>query len=608
MTDLSPLWISLKIAILAVIIVFFLGIGAAYWMLGYQGRSKFLVEGIFISPLILPPTVVGFLLLMLFGHNGLIGHFTNLFNFNLVFTWYAAVITATVVAFPLMYKTTLGAFEQVDANLLQVARTLGASEARIFWSILLPLSVPGLLAGITLSFARALGEFGATLMLAGNIPGQTQTMPMAIYYAVEGGQIGDAWFWVVTIMLISFSSIFGVNIWQRRTQHRSSNINTAEVDLNKSQNSNFSGSDHLSSNSQGSLDLYVDIKKQLPEFSLSVEFRSQNHLSLGLLGASGAGKSMLLRLIAGIEKPDHGCIVLNGKVLFDSNHAINIPCRKRHIGYVVQNYALFPHLNVYQNIAFGLQGKLNSKTMKERLTRQIDGMQLAGLENRYPHQLSGGQQQRVAIARALAIEPEILLFDEPFSALDTHLRSQLEQQMIKNLSRYKGVTLFVTHNIIEAYRICEDLLVIDRGKSIAHGSKFEIFENPRTIELAKISGCKNFSPVKLINTEQIIALDWNIKLKTKETINNNCAYVGIRAHQISFTNQSKGINIYPCWLASYIEGPHQVTLLIKLNSPSENEGDFHLQVEIYKEKWNQIKGGVYPLYVYLDPKNLMLLN
>ena len=153
MTDLSPLWISLKIAILAVIIVFFLGIGAAYWMLGYQGRSKFLVEGIFISPLILPPTVVGFLLLMLFGHNGLIGHFTNLFNFNLVFTWYAAVITATVVAFPLMYKTTLGAFEQVDANLLQVARTLGASEARIFWSILLPLSVPGLLAGITLSLS-----------------------------------------------------------------------------------------------------------------------------------------------------------------------------------------------------------------------------------------------------------------------------------------------------------------------------------------------------------------------------------------------------------------------------------------------------------------------
>ncbi|MDJ0559164.1 MAG: molybdate ABC transporter permease subunit, partial [Microcystis sp. M53599_WE4] len=199
MPDFSPLWISLKTATIALIIIFFLGIAAAYWMLGYRGRWKSLIEGVFIAPLILPPTVLGFILLLLFGKNGPLGQLLDLFNFRVVFTWYAAVITATVVAFPLMYKTTLGAFEQVDANLLQVARTLGASEGKIFWRLLLPLSFPGVLAGLTLAFARALGEFGATLMLAGNIPGQTQTIPMAIFFAVEAGAMTEAWIWVFII-------------------------------------------------------------------------------------------------------------------------------------------------------------------------------------------------------------------------------------------------------------------------------------------------------------------------------------------------------------------------------------------------------------------------
>lgn len=149
--DLSPLWISLKTSALATVFTFFLGIGAAYWMLGYRGRWKSLIEGIFVSPLILPPTVVGFLLLLLFGKNGPIGKLLSLFEISIVFTWYAAVLTATVVSFPLMYKTALGAFEQIDAALVQVARTLGASEGKIFWRIILPLSIPGILAGLTLS-------------------------------------------------------------------------------------------------------------------------------------------------------------------------------------------------------------------------------------------------------------------------------------------------------------------------------------------------------------------------------------------------------------------------------------------------------------------------
>ncbi|WP_375516047.1 molybdate ABC transporter permease subunit, partial [uncultured Nostoc sp.] len=218
--DLSPLWISLKTSLLATFITFFLGIAAAYWMLGYRGKGKSLIESIFIAPLILPPTVVGFLLLLFFGKNGPVGKFMEAFDFTIVFTWYGAAIAATVVSFPLMYKTALGAFEQIDSNLLRVARTLGATEATIFWRISLPLALPGIVAATMLAFARALGEFGATLMLAGNIPGLTQTIPMAIYFAVEAGAMNEAWFWAIAIMVISLSGIIAVNFWQELREKR----------------------------------------------------------------------------------------------------------------------------------------------------------------------------------------------------------------------------------------------------------------------------------------------------------------------------------------------------------------------------------------------------
>jgi molybdate ABC transporter permease protein len=218
--DLSPLWISLKTSLLATLITFFLGIAAAYWMLGYRGKEKSLIEGIFVSPLILPPTVVGFLLLLLFGKNGPLGKLMEALNFSVVFTWYGAAIAATVVSFPLMYRTALGAFEQIDSNLLRVARTLGVKDSTIFWRISLPLALPGVVAATTLAFARALGEFGATLMLAGNIPGQTQTIPMAIYFAVEGGAIGEAWFWSIAIITISLSGIIATNFWQEKDREQ----------------------------------------------------------------------------------------------------------------------------------------------------------------------------------------------------------------------------------------------------------------------------------------------------------------------------------------------------------------------------------------------------
>jgi len=593
--DLSPLWISLKTSLLATFITFFIGIAAAYWMLGYRGRGKSLIEGLFVAPLILPPTVVGFMLLVFFGKNGPAGKLMQSFDFSIVFTWYGAAIAATVVAFPLMYKTALGAFEQIDQNLLRVARTLGAKESTIFWRISLPLAIPGIVAATTLAFARALGEFGATLMLAGNIPGQTQTIPMAIYFAVEAGAMDEAWFWAIAIMIISLSGIIAVNLWQelRRKGGRGAGGAGGEICHTL----------HPTSESG----LFVEIEKILPGFHLEVAFNS-NEQPLGLLGGSGAGKSMILRCISGIETPTKGRIVLNGRVLFDSQQRINIPSRERRIGLLVQNYALFPNMTVAQNIAFGLPKELSKLAIKQQVEAQLVAVQLEGLSDRYPHQLSGGQQQRVALARALASQPEALLLDEPFSALDTHLRNQLEQQMVTTLASYQGIALFITHNMEEAYRFCPNLLVMEQGKAVQYGSKHDIFERPATMSVAQLTGCKNFSRALTKASQQVEAVDWGCTLRVIEPLPDQFSCVGIRAHQLTFTNNSSQENTFPCWLVRTIETPHRMTLFLKLHSSHHSPNDFHLQAEVFKGKWVTIKDQPLPWYVRLDPLQLMLME
>ena len=218
--DLNPLWISAKTAAVSTVLTFLFGVAAAWAMAGYRGRWKSLIDGVLSLPLVLPPTVVGFIILMLCGRRGPVGFILSLFNTSIVFTWSAAVIAAAVVSFPLMYRTARGAFEQIDGNLLNAGRTLGAGEMRIFWRLAVPLAWPGIAAGTVLSFARALGEFGATLMVAGNIPGRTQTIPVAIFFASEGGDMTTAIIWVSLIMVLSLAFIVAMNSWNERLRRR----------------------------------------------------------------------------------------------------------------------------------------------------------------------------------------------------------------------------------------------------------------------------------------------------------------------------------------------------------------------------------------------------
>jgi molybdate transport system permease protein len=212
----QPVILSIKVALFSLVFVFFFGVSIAYCMRNYEFPGKVALEAFFTLPLVLPPVVTGFLLLVLIGKQGPVGRFlTDYLHTQIIFTPYAAVLAGTVVAFPLMYQSTKAAFQGVDRNLEDAARTLGAGEWRVFRTVTLPLSWPGLLAGLVLSFARALGEFGATIMVAGNIPGKTQTIPLAIYFAAESNDLTLAGIYVLIISLITFSIIFWLNLWSK---------------------------------------------------------------------------------------------------------------------------------------------------------------------------------------------------------------------------------------------------------------------------------------------------------------------------------------------------------------------------------------------------------
>ena len=216
-TYLAPIWISFRTVLTATVITFFLGIAAARWLVRFSSKWKSLIDAIFILPMVIPPTVVGYGLLLLFGRNGPAGKLLLHFGTTIIFSWWATVITAVVMAFPLMYITARGAFEQVEPNIEDAARTLGASEWRVFWTVTLPLAWPGVAAGTVLALARSLGEFGATLMLAGNIPGRTATIPVAIYFDIQAGNNHQALVLVAVVLVISFISLAAIAYWKGRT-------------------------------------------------------------------------------------------------------------------------------------------------------------------------------------------------------------------------------------------------------------------------------------------------------------------------------------------------------------------------------------------------------
>ena len=345
------------------------------------------------------------------------------------------------------------------------------------------------------------------------------------------------------------------------------------------------------------MSLYIDIQKRLGDFFLDVSLETKGGIS-GLLGASGSGKSVTLMCVAGIVKPDKGKIILNGRILFDAERHINLTPQQRRIGYLFQNYALFPHMTVKQNILCGLYSE-KDKLKKERLLHEmIELMQLSGLEAHLPGQLSGGQQQRVALTRILVGDPDLLVLDEPFSALDSHLRSSLQVETKKLLARFGKDTLLVTHSLGEAYQLCSKIALLDRGKLIAHQETKELFDDPQSKQAALLTGCKNIVGAKKAGEHAVDVPAWGIHFTTATPVRDDLVAIGVRARYFEANSEQ---NRFAVRLADEIEGPFEYNLQFRYENQLAEAQDICWIIP--KEK----KRGQFPAELGVAPANIMLL-
>lgn len=376
------------------------------------------------------------------------------------------------------------------------------------------------------------------------------------------------------------------------------------------------------------MSLSVDIKKRLGSFQLDVSFEAQDATeTLALLGASGCGKSMALKCIAGIERPDEGRIVLNDRVLFDSAAHVDVPVQQRRVGYLFQNYALFPTMTVLDNVLVGVrEGSRDER--RERAQAQIRAFRLEGLEDHRPAELSGGQQQRCALARIMANDPELLLLDEPFSALDGFLRWQLELELSDTLKAFPGGVVFVTHSRDEVYRMCDRVCVLTAGKSGRTVPTRELFDAPESLSEAVISGCKNVSAAVPAGPQTLDCTDWGVRLACGASV-EGCDHVGLRAHFLRIieadgrpvdtigdaaTGFGSGVgegergthpcsreNRIPCTVARVID--NVFSTIVMCDTP----GGGQLRVELEKDAWAAL-GDPTRVTIEVAPADVMALR
>lgn len=349
----------------------------------------------------------------------------------------------------------------------------------------------------------------------------------------------------------------------------------------------------------------INIKKELEEFSIGLKIKSSSN-RIGILGASGCGKSMTLKMLAGIEPPEKGRIQIGSKVMFDSENRINVKPKKRNVGYLFQNYALFPAMTVEENIAAGLRG--GKEENKRRVREMTERFRLEGLEKRFPGELSGGQQQRTALARIMAYEPEVILLDEPYGALDTFLRDRLEQELLNMLKDYEGTAILVSHSRDEIYRFSEELLIMEEGKAAAFGKSRDIFENPQKIAAARLIGCKNISRVEILDKHHMKAVDFGILLYTKREIPEDTAAVGLWAHEFVPVWGAPQENCIRMQIESRAELPFEWKFYIKPETEEGSGQEESLCWFVQKGKGKELSERGLPDYLKFPEEKLLFLK
>lgn len=362
------------------------------------------------------------------------------------------------------------------------------------------------------------------------------------------------------------------------------------------------------------MSLVVDIEKRYGDFCLRVCFETDKEM-FAILGASGCGKSLTLKCIAGIEKPDTGVIKMDGEVLFDSAKKMNVPARERNIGYLFQDYALFPHMTVFQNILCGAKDKKRAQEFVGRFF-------LEGKEQLYPAQLSGGQKQRVALARMLAQNPRFVMFDEPFSALDNYLKTQLEREVMNVMETFENGGIFVSHDRNEVYRLTDKIAVMENGCIVDIQSKHGLFDAPKTLAATLLTGCKNITRLER-RGNGYYALDWEMMLSVSGAAGSfdasDCSdfaevsgkafrYAGVRAHFLELVSEREkdAENVVACEILRVIEDTFSFVVLFTNRAAKEKTGYAVMTYELAKEDWRRIAGE--PLYLRIPADKLILME
>ena len=481
----EALRLSLLVSFWALGLSLFLGVPLAWLLARVHFPGKALVRSLVLLPMVLPPTVGGVALLLGFGRRGILGPWLeDDLGIVLPFHTSGAVVAATFVAMPFLIISLEGTLAGLRPSYEETAASLGASQVRVFFTVTLPMVAPGLAAGSALTWARALGEFGATITFAGNLPGTTQTLPLQVYLLLQDRPEAAT---SVSLLLLAVAMAVLVALRGRWTGATSDDRATnrdkqPEEDAEPEESTPGTRSAPHAPAAPSAPQRQCSLQAEITGFN-DVTLDVPAGSTIAVVGPNGAGKTTLLRALLGLTPRAHAQLQLG------DTDVTALPPHRRGVAWVPQDGALFPHLTALANTAYGLRSQGVRRDEARRTAQDwLNRLGVGDLTRRKPSQLSGGQAQRVALARALAANPRLLLLDEPLAALDQTTRARVRHTLRTHLEGFGGVCLLVTHDPVEAISLGDRVLVLDAGRTLQHDTPAEVSRHPRSPWVARMLG------------------------------------------------------------------------------------------------------------------------
>ena len=482
---LHSIKLTIEVSLIAVVCNTFFGIFASWLITKFQFKGKKIISTLIDLPLTVSPIIAGLIYVLTFGRQSFIYPYLKAMGVRIIFAVPGIVLATIFVTFPFISRELIPVLTSQGTDEEEAAALMGANGWTIFWKVTFPHIKWPLLYGIVLCTARAMGEFGAVSVLSGHLRGRTNTMPLYIELLYQGYDFTGAFAVSAILVLMAVIILVLRSVLEYKGQQaaKSEKETAGRIETHYNRKA-----EQIMAELQQDTEKYVELRNINKTYGT---FKASNNINLGiekgkliaLLGPSGSGKTTILRMIAGLETADSGDIIIDGKVVND------VPASKRGIGFVFQNYALFRYMTVYDNIAFGLKvNKWKKSDIKKRVDELIELVGLSGMAKRYPSQLSGGQRQRVAFARALAPNPELLLLDEPFAAIDAKVRQELRSWLRDMITKVGITSIFVTHDQDEAIEVADEIIVTNKGHIEQIGTPRQIYREPETAFMAEFMG------------------------------------------------------------------------------------------------------------------------